>query len=218
MSKAQNTTFLIVTAIIAMTAGLWLASNNSSSTDNTTPPRIQGAIYSSEKKVQSFNLVDHLGNPFTENDFKNRWSLLFVGYTHCPDVCPSTLNLMASVNNELSAQAIQPPSIIFLSIDPERDTVDTIKNYVEYFNPEFTGVTGSLTEIDKLSRNLNAVYKKAPGLNGKITDKDYLMDHSSALMLINPNGNLQSILTAPHTLGNVIDSILKSQVYFDSQQ
>jgi len=214
----NSTPLLIIAAVIAMSAGLWLAQSTNTKTQTIKPPAIQGAIYSSDKSIRPFKLLDHLGNEFTNKHLIGKWSIIFVGYTHCPDVCPTTLNLMADMHREMSQQEVSPPNVIFLSIDPERDTVDTMKNYIEYFNPEFTGVTGSLPDIEQLSQDLNAVYRKAPGLNGKITDDDYLMDHSSALILMNPKGNLQAILTAPHTLGRVIDSIIKTRAYYTSTQ
>jgi len=214
MLKTQNNTLLIVTAIIAMVGGLWLANTNQP--NELTPPVIQGAIYPTAKTVHPFVLKNHQGETFTENNFKTHWSLIFVGYTQCPDICPTTLSLMAEVHNKMTRQNIQPPNIVFLSIDPERDTVELMKQYVEYFNPSFTGLTGNKDQIDNLSKNLNAVYRKAPGLNGKITKDDYLMDHSSALMLVNPDGNLQSILTAPHSVKTVVESIFSSQAYYKS--
>lgn len=213
MTKNSKPLF-VITAVIAMFAGLWLAQSDNTNTVTTTPPRIQGAIFPIEKSIRPFKLVNHLGDKFNNKNLSGNWNIIFIGYTHCPDVCPTTLSLMSNMHREMSLQKITPPNIIFLSIDPERDTVDVMKNYVEYFSPEFTGVTGTLTDIEKLSRDLNVVYKKAPGLNGKITKDDYLMDHSSALILINPKGNLQAILTAPHTLGSVIDSIIKTRAHY----
>jgi len=211
----KNTTLLlIITAIIAMSAGLWLAQNTKTNQVSLTTPTIQGAIYPTEKLINPFKLVNHLGNEFSNKNLKGHWSIVFVGYTHCPDICPTTLSLMSDVHRELSLQKMDSPHVIFLTIDPERDTPNVMNNYIEYFNAEFTGLTGTLANIEKFTKNLNAVYRKAPGLGGEITIDDYLMDHSSALMLINPKGNLQSILTAPHTLGNVIDSIIKSRAYY----
>lgn len=214
MSVTQNRLLLIVIAIIAMAGGLWLAQENPPAQANT--PRIQGAIYPNAKSVDTFSLVDQNNQVFNKESLQGQWSLLFVGYTLCPDICPTTLTLMSEVYWELKDQGLQPPTIIFLSIDPQRDTADVIKKYVTYFNKNFIGLTGDPAQIDKLTRNLNAVYRKAPGLNGEITDDDYLMDHSSALMLINPDGDLQSILTAPHSIRGVIDSLLKSQSYYEA--
>lgn len=214
MSTTQNRLLLIITAIAAMAGGLWLAQQTTTPQENT--PRIQGAIYPTAKNIESFSLVDQNNETFNKKSLQGQWSLLFVGYTLCPDICPTTLSLMSEVHWQLKEQDLQPPAIIFLSIDPARDTVDVVNKYVSYFNKDFTGLTGESAQIEKFTRNLNAVYRKAPGLNGEITQDDYLMDHSSALMLINPDGNLQSILTAPHSMRGVIDSLLKSQSYYES--
>ena len=215
---AKNTTLLlVVSAVVAMSAGLWLAKSTNTKEVSLSAPRIQGAIYPTEKLIKPFKLVNHLGNAFSNENLIGHWSIVFVGYTHCPDICPTTLGLMSEVYSELSLQKMDPTHVIFLTIDPERDTPKVMNSYIEYFNAEFIGLTGTLANIEKFTKNLNAVYRKAPGLGGEITKDDYLMDHSSALILINPQGNLQSILTAPHTLGNVIDSIIKSRAYYSSK-
>jgi len=214
MSKIQNRLILIIAAIAAMAGGLWLAQVNPPPQQDT--PRIQGAIYPQAKHIENFSLLNQDNETFNKNNLQGQWSLLFVGYTLCPDICPTTLTLMSEVYWELKDQELEPPAIIFLSIDPKRDTVDVVKKYVEYFNKDFIGLTGESKQIAQLTRNLNAVYRKAPGLEGKITEDDYLMDHSSALMLINPDGDLQSILTAPHSIRGVIDSLLKSQSYYEA--
>ena len=213
----NSTLLLVVVAIVAMSAGLWLAQSTNTNEALLSAPRIQGAIYPTEKIIKPFKLVNHLGNKFTNEDLTGHWSIVFVGYTHCPDICPTTLTLMSEVHRELSSQKINPPHVIFLTIDPERDTPEIMNSYIEYFNAEFTGLTGTPENIEKFTKNLNAVYRKAPGLGGEISKDDYLMDHSSALMLINPRGNLQSILTAPHTLGNIIDSFIKSRAYYSKK-
>ena len=207
---------LILIAITAMVVGLWLAKVTQTPEPQVAvnTPDIQGVIYPAPREILPFKLIDHNGTTFTQEKFKNKWHLIFVGYTHCPDICPTTLALMTTVYEAMQANNQNAPNITFLSVDPDRDTVDKLKQYVEYFNPVFTGLTGDIAEINKLSRNLNAVYMKAPGLSGVITEDDYLIDHSSALMLINPRGQLQSMLTAPHSPMKVIESILKSQEHF----
>lgn len=214
MSNTTNRMVLIIAAIAALAGGLWLAQETPAPVENT--PRIQGAIYPTAKHIEPFSLLDQNSEAFTKQNLQGQWSLLFVGYTLCPDICPTTLSLMSEVHLVLKEQDLQPPAIIFLTIDPARDTPEMIKKYIEYFNSSFIGLSGDPAQIGTFTRNLNAVYRKAPGLNGEITDDDYLMDHSSALMLINPDGDLQSILTAPHSIRGVIDSLLKSQSYYES--
>jgi len=207
---------MFLAALIAMAAGLWLGQSDDQA--SIKPEAIQGAIYPVAKSLKDFELLDQHSNKVTKAIFENQWSLIFVGYTHCPDVCPTTLNVLNQVDGFMREQKIQPPQIVFLSIDPLRDTPEVMKPYVEYFNKAFIGLTGEVDEIKLLTQQLNAVYRKAVGASGDINNNDYLMDHSSALMLVNPNGDLQSILTAPHTPANIIDSILKTRAYVEAKK
>ena len=213
--KSLPAIMFITAALLAMSAGIWLGKT---SDDNVSlkPARIQGAIYPQAKVLNDFELINHLSENVNKSLFKNQWSLIFVGYTQCPDICPTTLSVMNQAYEQMHKNHLTSPQIIFFSVDPQRDTPDMLKQYVEYFNKNFIGITGSLDDINKLSAQLNAVFRKAPGSNGEITDTDYLIDHSSALMLINPLGELQSILTAPHMPGTIIESIINSQAYFEA--
>lgn len=207
----------IAAAVAAMALGIWLGQQNNTESNALLlkPAVIQGAIYPRAKALLDFSLYDHHSKAFNKASLEGQWSLVFVGYTHCPDVCPTTMNILNQVDSLMREQGMPPPNVIFLSIDPERDTADKVKQYVEYFNENFVGLTGSLQQVDQLSRSLNAVFKKAPGASGVITADDYLMDHSSALILINPKAELQSVLTAPHMPGIIIESVLQSQTYFN---
>ena len=118
---------------------------------------------------------------------------MFAGFTTCPDICPTTLTLMKAVMDDLGPDA-QKVQMLLLSIDPERDTPERLKSYVQYFDPRFKGATAPNTELDKLARAMSFVYTKVPGA----TPETYTMDHSSALMLVNPKGELAGFFTAPH--------------------
>ena len=207
---------IILSALIAMAGGIWLGQSTEVERGDLKPAIIQGAIYPQAKHIERFELQNQLVETVTKSDFLNHWSLIFVGYTNCPDICPTTLSVMNQVKEYLTEQKIQAPKIVFLSIDPERDTPLHIKRYVEYFDKDFTGLTGTQAQITQISQNLNAVFRKAPGADGEISEDNYLMDHSSALMLINPQGNLQSILTAPHLPGTIIESIIQSKAYYEA--
>lgn len=207
---------IVIAALIAIFAGAWLGQTFDADKAPTKAPPIQGAIYPQAKSLNNFNLIDQFGHSITKANFIGHWSLIFIGYTHCPDVCPTTLAIMNQVSHLMKKQQLKPPSIIFLSIDPERDKVEVLKPYMAYFNKDFIGLTGSLAEITKFSSQLNAIFRKSAGSSGDITKDDYLMDHSSALMLLNPAGNLQSVLTAPHQAETIIDSITQSENYFNT--
>jgi len=207
---------IIILVLAAMAGGVWLAQTTRDTSPALTTAKIQGAIYPQAKVINDFVLQNQNNEKVTKSSFKNHWSLIFIGYTNCPDVCPATLAVMNEITGIMQGQKIQPPRVVFLSIDPERDTASVLKPYVEYFNKDFTGLTGTLDEVTRLGRQLNVVFRKSAGADGQITADNYLMDHSSALMLINPDGNLQSVLTAPHTPGVLIESIIKSQAYYES--
>ena len=214
MKKSSFPSYLIgLIAISAMVAGVWLGYRTQSDSQ-LQPPQIQGVILPEPKPLTGIQLHNHDGEALTENSLRGQWSIIFVGYTHCPDVCPTTLSVLTQMHSLMSEQDITPPQVVFISIDPERDNADLLKEYVKYFNTEFIGATGDKNQLTSVAQQLNVVYTKVPGTSGDLAGSDYLMDHSSTLLLINPNGYLQSYLTAPHTPMKIIESILFSQEYF----
>ncbi len=212
--KKNHIIILIISVLLAVIAGAGL-NRLITNSNEVKPPSIQGAIYSKARVLSNFNLVNQDSQKITKDNLLKQWSLVFIGYTHCPDVCPTTMGILKQTVNIMKKKGLTPPKIIFITVDPQRDTVEVLKPYINYFNDEFMALTGSLEEIKNLSLQLNSIFQKSPGINGKITETDYLMDHSSALMLINPQGNLQSVLTTPHTPENIINSIEKSKAYYD---
>ncbi len=205
---------LFITGLIAMSMGLWFA--QSSKQPQLKPAAIQGVIYPKAIVLKDFSLQNHLSENISKADLLGHWSLIFLGYTSCPDICPTTLSTLNWVVEFIQQQQIEAPEILFLSVDPERDTIEVLKNYMEYYNEDFMALTGSLTEITRFIKQLHVAFKKAPGASGDINADDYLIDHSSALMLINPDGNLQSILTAPFAYETIVKSIVDSQAYYDA--
>ncbi|HUR42512.1 MAG TPA: SCO family protein [Aestuariivirga sp.] len=130
-----------------------------------------------------FSLTDQNGRRVSEKDFLGKYMLVFFGYTYCPDICPTELQVMTEALREMGprADAIQP---VFISFDPERDTPETLKAYVENFSPRLIGLTGSEQEIARAAKAYRVYYRKVEG--GGATD--YLMDHSSIIYLMGPNG------------------------------
>ena len=152
-----------------------------------------GTLLQPPRALPAFTLTDEHGLPFTNASLQGHWTIVFAGFTTCPDICPTTLTLMKAVMDDLGPDA-QKVQMLLLSIDPERDTPERLKSYVQYFDPRFKGATAPNTELDKLARAMSFVYTKVPGS----TPETYTMDHSSALMLVNPKGELAGFFTAPH--------------------
>jgi cytochrome oxidase Cu insertion factor (SCO1/SenC/PrrC family) len=131
-----------------------------------------------------FTLTDQTGKKVTEKDFLGHYMLVFFGYTYCPDVCPTELQVMSAALDSLGSKAdkIQP---IFITIDPQRDTPEVMKQYVANFYPRLTGLTGSSEEIAAVAKAYRVYYSRVDGKSG--TD-NYLMDHSSIVYLMDANG------------------------------
>ncbi len=195
--------FIIVFAGTAMAAGFWLASTLKTS-DSGNTAQIQGVALRPARQIQVPGLTRQDGAPFTNDDLKGRWTLVFFGYTHCPDICPTTMNVLAEARQK---SADDFPQVVFISVDPQRDTLDKLGDYVHYFDPEFIGVTGDENMIQALALQASVLYMKVPGESGNAND--YLVDHSSSILLINPEVQLAAILKAPHTPGSIIDSVNK---------
>ena len=130
-----------------------------------------------------FSLVDHTGKRVTEKDFLGKYPLIFFGYTYCPDICPTELQVMSAALDQMGdkGEPIQP---VFITIDPQRDTADVLKAYVENFHPRLMGLTGTADEVAVAAKAYRVYYSKASGAAAG----DYLMDHSSILYLMGPDG------------------------------
>ena len=204
----------VVLAGVAMVLGVWLGSQQDQATPRHQAEKIQGVILPVAKTLRPFQLRDHHDQLFTEARIKGHWSLVFVGYTQCPDVCPAALSVLKQVHLLMTEQHLLVPQVVFLSIDPERDSLRQLSDYVKYFNTEFLGVTGSIEQLKIMTQQLSVSFAKAPGAEGKMDKENYLMDHSSSFLLINPEGKLQSFLTAPHHTESIVASIKSSQKFY----
>lgn len=131
-----------------------------------------------------FKLTDHHGKTVTDQDFRGKFMLVFFGYTYCPDICPTELQVMATALNSLGAEGerITPA---FVTVDPQRDTPEQLANYVQSFHPRLVGLTGSAEEIAAVAKAYRVYYAKADGGD---TAADYLMDHSAFVYLMGPDG------------------------------
>lgn len=149
-----------------------------------------------------FSLTNHLGQPVTQDDFKNQYRLVYFGFTYCPAICPTELQRIASILKGLGdkGEKIQP---IFITIDPERDTVDVMKNYVEMFHPRMIGLTGTPEQINdiKKSYKIYAAKVKEEGMS------DYTMDHSSFIYFMGPNDTLYRIFKMDDNVDDMVNII-----------
>jgi protein SCO1/2 len=132
----------------------------------------------------SFDLAGKKG--FSNDDLKGKWTLFFIGYTFCPDVCPTTLSELDRIYPILTAKPYENIQVVFVSVDPNRDKAAQLAEYVHYFNPAFIGVTSEHKQLWPFAKNLGLIYAIVD--DGE-TEQLYMVDHSASIVLINPNGN-----------------------------
>ena len=164
----------------------------------TPPPdELQGVLRPQFKVLQPFDLIDQNNVSFELGNLKHKWSFVFFGYTSCPDVCPMTLRTLDVVQTHLrSADGVSPEDvqIIFVSVDPERDTTQKLDTYVSFFDEKFIGATGSKQELDAFTGQFGAGYQLEP----ETSPGQYLVAHTSAVFLVDPLGRLIATFSQPH--------------------
>jgi protein SCO1/2 len=177
------------------------------------PEGLAATVLPAPKPLPPFSLVDQDHRPFGPERLRGKWSFLFFGYTHCPDVCPLTLATLRTVHERLTAEpgergGVQNTQFVFVSVDPERDTPEQLKSYVSYFNKSFLGVTGDQVQLQTLTRHLGILYMRVAG-----REDHYTVDHSAAILLIDPEARLAALFSAPHDAEKIASAFLKVRDY-----
>lgn len=170
-------------------------------------PQLGVSIISPPVALPAVTLTDEEGKPFNMSRLEGRWSLLFFGYTHCPDVCPTTLNSMNLVAKKLENSAI---NYVFVSLDPKRDTPERLKEYVHYFNPGFMGISGDKAAIDQLAAAVGVIYD----IEGDGSSDKYNVNHYAAILMIDPKGRLRAHILPPHPTGKMVSVITRIREYY----
>jgi protein SCO1/2 len=160
-------------------------------------------VIPSPSKLPDFSLRDQSGDIVNPDTFRNQWDLVFFGFTNCPDICPTTLQVLANARRELADSGSKIiPRIVLVSVDPERDTGDVLGRYVDYFGAGNLGVTGELAELIKLTTALGIYFEKA-GMG----DGTYTVNHSSAVLLINPDAEFSALFSGPHVTDDFVHDL-----------
>jgi cytochrome oxidase Cu insertion factor (SCO1/SenC/PrrC family) len=186
-----------IAACLAASGALWLW------TSGMSVAQLGNAGISASVAVGGpFSLVDEHGQPVTDQTYRGRWMLVYFGYTFCPDVCPTELQTIAAALDKLGPQGktVVP---LFITVDPERDTPGTLANYVKLFDDRLVGLTGSPEQIASVARAYRVYY-------AKVTPKDsttYLMDHSSFIYLMGPDGKLRALFRPGESAQELADGV-----------
>ncbi len=187
-------------------AGIGLGRAFFAPASTSTPVLESGTWLTPARPLPAFALVDQDGTAAGPERFQGHWTLVFFGFTHCPEACPTTLALLGLVRRALveTLPIEQVPAVLLVSVDPERDTPTVLKSYLAGFDPNFSGLTGDPEALRAFATALGVPYRKIP------MDGDYMMDHSTAIMLVNPAGQLAALFAGPHVADVLIRDVRRS--------
>ncbi|MGI9202440.1 MAG: SCO family protein [Woeseiaceae bacterium] len=159
-------------------------------------------VWPTPMPLPDFNLMDHTGRSVGRENLDGKWHLVFFGFTHCPDICPATLQQLSIARQKLVESGARIPEIILITVDPERDSPQIMASYVGHFGPGVSGLTGKLDELRKLTSTAGIFFEKVPLENGA-----YTVDHSAVVLLINDDAEIHASFSAPHSVENFVHDL-----------
>ena len=193
----RNFTWTILSCITVMVLAVSLYVNKMTSKVSLTNDQLKDlGLYLIEpaRELGEFKLIDSFNNEFVPDDFKGRWNALFFGFTFCPDICPITMGMLSRIEKELGLVAEDKIKVFLVSVDPDRDTPEQLKIYLENFNDKFVGLTGGIDQIYNFATRVNAPF--SPVINSE--DPNYSVDHYGSIVVINPEGKYAGFFRTPH--------------------
>lgn len=197
---------VVLVGLLALAAGYFMSNAGTATHSVSLNKQTDSAIfvYPQARPLPAVDLIDMQGKEITEKAFRDSWWMLYFGFTHCPDACPMALANM----QQIKARLPENSNIRFalISVDPQRDSPDTLREYVTHFDQDFYAATGSKEQLDLLTAGLHVVYVIDPDA---AQEQDYNVDHSNFMVLINPAGQHAGIISAPH-IPDIISTELQS--------
>lgn len=193
-SKVIGVTVVVVAAFF----GVWLARE----LHRSEPQLASGTWFAQPREIGEFALTDQAGNAFTRANLQGRPALVFFGFTHCPDVCPTTLVTLAQVKRTAGIEGLR---VLLISVDPARDTPPMLEKYVHAFDMNFIGVTGGQTEIDRLAKEFGVAMQRVDLPGG-----DYTMDHTAAVFLLDDHAQIAGIFTPPFKVDSMSQDLRRA--------
>lgn len=189
---------IAILPVAALAAGLFFALQLRS----PAVPR-SAFVLPTPTELPTFSLLDQNGAPVTAESFRGQWDLVFFGFTNCPDICPATLQILATAKRQLESNGADTvPRIVLVSVDPERDTPERLGKYLGYFGADNLGVTGDLAEVSKLTSAMGIYFEKQA-----VVDGTYGVDHSAAVLVFNPDGRFHALFSAPHVISDYVHDL-----------
>ncbi|MGY0798361.1 SCO family protein [Lysobacter sp. A286] len=193
----RNTIIILVIAV-AMGLGLWASQSYFSQSGSPSWPETRAvSLFDPPRNLPDFSLRQSDGTQLVPGELKGHWTLVFLGFTHCPDVCPLTLTQMAQAQQQWESipDAIRP-RVLFISVDPERDTPDRIGEYANAFHRDTLAATADIPALENFARSLSLVFVKVAPEDGAPANQ-YSVDHSATMAVLDPQGRMAGVLQPP---------------------
>ena len=208
-TSASTIVLLAVIAASAVMAGFYFSLKMERR--NQQQSSIPGLFWPNPRQLTAFETLDNKGNNFGLNNLNGKWSFLFFGYTNCPDICPVTLYVLAQVYPSLQS-ASKDVQVIFVSVDPSRDSTGILDQYVSYFHQDFIGLSGAQQQIDDFTQKMGVVYM----LNNNDNQENYLVDHAASIFLIDPKGRMVAKISPPHQIDAISRQFQQIKEFIDA--
>ena len=195
----NRTTAWILVAALAAGLGLLAAWQLFGRGGETKAPQLEAVtLLPQPRELPAFNLRQSDGSPLIPGELAGHWTLVFLGFTFCPDVCPTTLTELAQAQKQWEAMPESTrPRVLFVSVDPERDTPGKTGEYAHAFHPDTLAATADVPALEKFATSLGFVFMKAPGANFEHNPQDYSVDHSAHIAVLDPQGRLAGLIRPP---------------------
>lgn len=195
---AARTSRIVILAIVAFAGGLLIA-RALFRPEPTLPQTERATVLAEARALPSLDLVDQDGHALGADFFKDHWTLVFFGFTSCPDICPTTLVALAQATRALAdLPPRERPRVLFVTVDPERDDPARLSAYVRFYDPTFLGATGKPQAIAATASAFGVPYAKVA-----LPDGGYTMDHGSGLFIVGPSGGIVAYSSAPHEAATI---------------
>jgi protein SCO1/2 len=208
---ARLTLRLGLFAIVAFVVGLVAARTLLAPRQVPLPVTENATVFETPSAVPELHLVDQDGRPYTAAALRDRWTVAFFGFTHCPDVCPTTLALLKQMRQQLAdLPETQRPHVVLFTVDPERDTPERLREYVRFFDPSFGAATGANEDVEQAAATFHVPYAKVPLPQG-----GYTMDHGAGIYLIDPDGRRIAYASPPFDAATLARDYRKVLKYYE---
>ena len=192
ISQTQLVAIFVLSAIVGGIGFLFLAVSSADKSPSVA------TVLPQPVALPEFALLDEQGQGFNRESFLGQWSLVFFGFTHCPDICPATLQQLSLARDRMIAGGVSNiPQIVLISVDPDRDTPDTMRAYTSHFGSGIKGVSGDIDQLRKLTSTIGVYFAKSDQNND-----NYNVDHSTVVLLVNPRSEFHAVFSSPHMVDN----------------